>query len=57
VCWYEQFDSVKWFSNDDQSHPDLGLTCVRVDQPPSGTSKSSWAQLWKLSRLIEQFPW
>jgi hypothetical protein len=57
VCWYEAFDSVKWFSSSDVSSPLLGLTCKRVDHPPAGFSATGWVRLWKALRLIDQFPW
>lgn len=57
MCWYEQFPAVKWFSNSDVSSPDLGLTCSRVDHPPPGGSWKSFAELWKLTRLIDGWPW
>jgi hypothetical protein len=57
VCWYEAFDTVKWFSNSDASEPLLGLVCVRLEKPPPGFSPTGWARLWKLTQLIERFPW
>lgn len=57
MCWYEALEEVKWFSNSDVSVPELGLTCVRVEDPPPGFSPTGWARLWKLTRLIDSFPW
>lgn len=57
MCWYEQFPAVKWFSSSDVSGEFLGLTCTRVDHPPPNTGPTHWADLWKLTRLIEAFPW
>lgn len=57
MCWYESFPAVKWFSSSDVTGDAPGLTCTRVEGPPPGSSWSSWAGLWKITRLIERFPW
>lgn len=57
MCQQDGFPAIKWFSATDASTEFPPVTCYRVDKKVVGVSASTWADWFKLLRVLEKYPW
>lgn len=56
MCQEDAFPAIKWFSASDVSSTFPPVTCVRVDKHVAGVSWKTWADWFKLTKFLDDFP-